>query len=150
MGELSASTITEGYKYLGVTVSVCERDVTPEDILTRGLNQLTAAETVAAALHALHSIVTEITSWVNPASIETTWQTNLQVSKIVDLPATWRYPCWSKGWWNGGQGTQAVHPVYDTGQTELASCCAGPSDCKHGSVLSLLCWGGVMVLSPSC
>ena len=39
---------------------------------------------------------------------------------------------------SGGQGTQAVHPVHDMGQTEMASCCAGPGDSKHGSVLSLL------------
>ena len=39
---------------------------------------------------------------------------------------------------SGGEGTQAVHPVYEVGQTDLASCCAGPGDRKHGSVLSLL------------
>ena len=40
---LPAVSISQGYKYLGVTVSARERDSTPEELLNRGLNQLTRA-----------------------------------------------------------------------------------------------------------
>ena len=42
-GVLPAIPITQGYKYLGVTISARERDATPEELLRRGLNHLTAA-----------------------------------------------------------------------------------------------------------
>lgn len=40
---LPAVPISHGYKYLGIAISARERDSTPEEILTRGLNQLTKA-----------------------------------------------------------------------------------------------------------
>ena len=42
-GVLPAIPISLGYKYLGVTISARERDATPEEILRRGMNQLTVA-----------------------------------------------------------------------------------------------------------
>ena len=42
-GLMPAVTITQAYKYLGVHISARERDATPEELLTRGLNQLKAA-----------------------------------------------------------------------------------------------------------
>ena len=42
-GILPAITITCAYKYLGISISARERDSKPEEILTRGLNQLTRA-----------------------------------------------------------------------------------------------------------
>ena len=42
-GLMPAVTITQAYKYLGVHISAREQDATPEDILTRGLNQLKSA-----------------------------------------------------------------------------------------------------------
>ena len=42
-GVLPAVPISQGYKYLGVTISARERDSTPEELLTRGLNQLSRA-----------------------------------------------------------------------------------------------------------
>ena len=35
--------LSQGYKYLGVTISARERDSTPDEILSRGLNHLTVA-----------------------------------------------------------------------------------------------------------
>ena len=40
---MPAVTIAQAYKYLGVHISARERDATPEELLTRGLNQLKAA-----------------------------------------------------------------------------------------------------------
>ena len=42
-GTLPTVPISQGYKYLGVTISARERDSTPEELLVRGLNQLTRA-----------------------------------------------------------------------------------------------------------
>ena len=40
---MPAVTIAQAYKYLGVHISARERYATPEELLTRGLNQLKAA-----------------------------------------------------------------------------------------------------------
>ena len=42
-GIMPAVTITQAYKYLGVHISAREQDATPEEILTRGVNQLKSA-----------------------------------------------------------------------------------------------------------
>ncbi|RLJ22762.1 hypothetical protein DJ031_00280 [bacterium endosymbiont of Escarpia laminata] len=42
-GILPAVPVSHGYKYLGIRISARERDSTPEELLTRGINQITRA-----------------------------------------------------------------------------------------------------------